>query len=130
MRHIIDALRKKPDLIHGDGCTKEQIDATQKALNLTFAEDYREYLQTYALVAYDGHELTGITQTPRLNVVSATKSEREYNDKIPDDMYVVEITGMDGLVIWQKNSGEIYYSQLDSAPIKKHDNLVEFVESY
>jgi len=127
MSTIIDALHAKDNLNFGKGCSEAEIGEAEKTLRVTFAKEYREYLLKFGIVAYDGHELTGISNTDRLNVVSSTLSEREINPSVPEDMYVIEKTNMDGVIIWQRETGEIFCSQLGKTPVQCFDSLTEFV---
>ncbi len=97
-------------------------------LNLQFAADYCEYLLNIGLVAYDGHELTGVCKSSRLNVVSVTKEERKKNRSIPRGFYVIEKANIDGIVIWQKSTGEIFETVFDSPPTKICKSLSEYIE--
>lgn len=128
METIIEAFKKKNSLLSRNGAAEKEVKKAEQLLKLKFASDYRAYLLKYAVVAYSGHEFTGITKTPRLDVVSVTQTEKEANLKIPRDMYVVERTGFDGIIIWQRENGEIYYSQAGQAPMKYCNSLMEYVE--
>lgn len=46
-----------------------------------------------------GHEFTGITKILRLNVVEITIEERMKNRLIPINLYVIEQTNIDDIVI-------------------------------
>ena len=110
MATIIDALKSKTDLLTGEGVSDTIITNAEKVLNLSFSKEYKEYLKTYGIAVFDGHELTGITKSPRVNVVDVTKAQREKNPKIPADLYVIEETDVEEIVIWQSGDGEIFYS--------------------
>ena len=77
MENIIDVLRSMPDYIGSNGRSKEEIELAEKMLGVTFAKDYRKYLEEIGLACFCGHELTGLTKTERLHVVSVTKEQRE-----------------------------------------------------
>ncbi len=110
MGTIIDTLEAQNKLLAGEGVSGNLVKEAEFMLKLQFSEEYKEYLQTFGTAAYRGHELTGITKSPRLNVVAVTLSEREKNPEIPSDLYVVERTNVEEIVIWQKNTGEIFFS--------------------
>lgn len=55
--------------------------------------------------------LTGICNSPRLNVVDVTICERENNPDVPKYWYVLEQANIDGIVIWQNQKGEVYQTQ-------------------
>lgn len=110
MSAIKDAFESRKQLLAGNGVSPEQVAQAEKQLGLSFAPEYREYLSTYGIAAFDGHELTGITKSDRLNVVAVTKEAKARYTDIPADYYVVEQVGVEELIIWQSGSGEIYGS--------------------
>ena len=107
MEKIISTIEKLENLRYLEPATNEQIDIAQKQLGLHFSEEFRQYIQQYGAISAKGVELTGITASPRLSVVEVTKSERELN-KIPNDLYVIENIAIEGILLLQSSSGEIY----------------------
>lgn len=126
MDTILDVLRNAPDFIGGKGCGDAAISAAEQTLGVHFAPDYRLYLQKIGLACFDGHELTGICKTSRLNVVDVTLSERK---QCPDGSgwYVVEQANVDGIVIWQTPSGEVYQTMPSVLARKICNSLTEYV---
>lgn len=55
-----------------------------------------------------GIELTGVTTSRRLNVVAVTKRNRAMNGNIPPHMYVIEDMAIDGLLILQDVTRNIF----------------------
>ena len=108
MSNVIDALNEKSSLLVGKGSSPEQITQTEQELGLSFSEEYREYLSAYGIAAFDGHELTGITKSERLSVVSATLEARKKYSELPADLYVIEETGVEEIVILQDSTGAVY----------------------
>lgn len=110
MSNIVEILRASDELIAGKGASNEQIEAAAKALGVTFAEDYRLYLQEFGLAYVSGHELTGIGIIPRNDVVSVTLEKRKlpHVKPIPENWYVLEDTNIDGIVIWQASNGCVF----------------------
>ena len=127
MATIIDAFKSKNDLLSGEGVSESLITNAEKALNLSFSKEYKDYLKTYGIVAYDGHELTGLTKSPRVNVVDVTNVQRANNPKIPVDLYVIEETDVEEIVIWQSADGEIFYSGPNHNLTKLCNSLAEYV---
>jgi len=123
---ILDVLRNAPDFIRGKGCGNVAISDAEQALGIRFAPDYRAYLQKIGLACFDGHELTGICKAFRLNVVDVTLDERK---QCPDaaGWYVVEQANVDGIVIWQAPSGEIYQTMPGVSARKICNSLTEYV---
>jgi len=116
-----------PDYIGSNGKTEEEIAKAENALGVSFSEDYRTYLKEIGLACYDGHELTGLTKSDRLDVVSVTKEQRERIGEDASSWYVIEETGIDGIVIWQAPTGEVF--QTDSVAVyhKLCSSLSEFI---
>lgn len=108
MSALTNAFMSRKSFLHGKGVTSEQIAEAENQLGLSFSDEYREYLTAYGIAAYDGHELTGITKSDRLNVVAVTAEARKNQSGIPDNFYVIEGVGIEELVIWQNEQGEIY----------------------
>lgn len=127
MGFVLDALQIAPDFIGGKGCDEDAIRIAEQALGLSFAPDYREYLHTFGLACFDGHELTGICRASRLNVVDVTLEERK---RFPAVLgwYVVEQANIDGIVIWQAPNGEIYQATPGRSPRKLCDSLTGYVQ--
>lgn len=127
MTSVLDALRSAPDFIGGNGRPEEEIQAAEQVLGLSFAPDYREYLRTFGLACFDGHELTGICKASRLNVVDVTLEERKHFPAA-SGWYVVEQANIDGIVIWQSPDGEIYQTTPGHPPRKLCYSLTEYIQ--
>lgn len=100
--------------ICSNGRSKEEIDLAETMLEVAFARDYRNYLEEIGLACFDGHELTGLTKTERLNVVTVTMEQRERFGKITSTWYVIEETSIYGIVIWQDADGFVYETASNS----------------
>lgn len=109
------------------GTTEEKITAAENALGLTFAKDYHSYLKQYALASMNGHELTGIVASKRLNVADVTLRNRENNPDISKNLYVIEELYIDHAVAWQDEKGWVYQTIGASEPVKIFDSLSEYV---
>ncbi len=128
MSNIINKLKAHSEnLFAGKGATPTQIAEAETALGVRFADDYRNYLLEFGVVAFDGHELTGITATPRINVVEVTKKQRCLYSDIPPDMYVIEEANIDGIVIWQDCSGVVFGNMVGSESVKLANSLGEYL---
>ena len=101
MSKIMDAFATKTSLLHGVGGTPEQILQAEQELGVPFSEEYHEYLSLYGIAAYDGHELTGLSKSQRLNVVFSTLEARKKYPCLPAGLYVVEETGIEELIVLQ-----------------------------
>ena len=126
---IIDTIKELDDLEYLSSVSEADITKAEKELELSFADEYKKYVSTFGVISANGIELTGVIASPRLNVVDVTKRERESNGKIPLDMYVVESTGSEGLVILQDQKGNIYSAFPGHKPEKKFNSLSEYLKS-
>ena len=120
-------LKSKPDFFSITGASANQVSQAETVLNLHFSPEYREYLSAYGVASADGHEFTGICASPRLNVVNVTQEERAAVPDIPADWYVVEQAHIDGIVIWQSATGEIYQSQPGAKPFRLCASLAAYI---
>ena len=126
---FVDKIKAMPDYIGSNGRSTEEIDQAEKALGLSFADDYRKYLKEIGLACFDGHELTGLTKAARLNVVLVTKEQRELQSGMNASWYVVEEAGIDGIVIWQSQDGSVYETAPNSRPRKIACSLCEYISA-
>ena len=126
MKNIIDVLRSMPDFIGSNGRSKEEIELAETMLEVAFARDYRNYLEEIGLACFDGHELTGLTKTDRLNVVTVTMEQRERFGKIASTWYVIEEANIYRIVIWQDTEGFVYEAASNAKVKKVADSLSEY----
>lgn len=130
MKDIKELLQEKCDVISGAPAQQVEIDCFEEKLELTFAKEYKRYLQEFGFVCVEGHELTGACTAKRLNVVVVTQAERSHNEFVPNDWYVIEQANVDGIVIWQSKNGTIYQTQPNTKPIKICDSLYEYIKQF
>lgn len=125
--NVVDLIKSIPDVIVGSGASDKEIDKAEKALELNFADDYKECLHSFGAVMFDGHELSGISKAKQSNVVELTSSEKSYHADIPEDMYVIENLDIDGIVIWQDTKGTIY--EMQNGKYKKiNKSLADYIK--
>lgn len=127
--NIIEVIRNLNNLFHLTPASEDQIYSAEKELQLSFSEEYKAYLKEYGVISAKGIELTGITESKRLNVVDVTKQERELNSNLPYNMYVIENIAIDGIIILQSENGEIYSSTPGTEPRKLYNSLCEYIAS-
>lgn len=129
MSDIIEIMKNAPEYIGGNGSTDTEIENAEKHLGVKFSPDYRCYLKDIGLACFDGHELTGICKSARLNVVDVTLLQRQ---RVSDaySWYVVEETGIDGRVIWQTPTGDIYQTAPGTKTRKVFGSLAEYIIGY
>ena len=126
MSSVIEELKNAPDYIGGTGRTEDEIRESENLLGVKFASDYRCYLKEIGLACFDGHELTGICKSARLNVVDVTLLQRKRVAET-NFLYVIEETGVDEIVIWQDINGIIYLSSANTVPRKICSSLSEYI---
>lgn len=129
MNDIIEALKNSPEYIGGSGRTDAEIETAEQQLGVRFATDYRHYLKEIGLASFDGHELTGLSKSARLNVVDVTVAQREWTPEA-SSWYVVEETYIDGIVIWQSSEGAVYRTVPGVRARKIFDSLTEYIKGY
>lgn len=127
MSDFLEMLKGKKGFISLGSVTMEKIDDAERSLSLSFSEEYKEYVARYSCVSFVGHELTGICESLRLNVVNATNREKEIFQTVPSTWYVVEEANFDGIVIWQDSTGMIYQTSPGKQPIQLCSSLDEYI---
>lgn len=127
MPKIVELINSLPDMLPLKPATEVQITDAELQLRVRFADEYKEYLAAFGAIMADGIELTGITKSEHRNVVSLTKKERELNSKVPNTIYVIENTCIDGIIIWQDTTGVVYQTTPNSAPQKIAQSLSEYI---
>lgn len=128
MKTIIQIIEQLPEMKYTSPASLEEIKNAEMALNLVFAEEYKDYLMTFGLAWSDIIVLSGIIDDEEYSVVELTKEIKSMQPEIPDDFYVIEDVGVDGLVIWQNATGTIFQSIPNHAPVKIFDSLVDFLK--
>ena len=127
MKDIIEVIKSQEDLIVGKGINENDILKAESELGLTFSDDYRRYVKNFGCMEFDGREFTGISKLVNYDVVSITVSQKKYNSEIPSDWYVIEQLNIDGIVIWQSSSGEIYQTYPSTKPKKICNSFIEYI---
>lgn len=89
--------------------TEEEIEKAEASLGLHFSEEYKDILVNFGAVMVNGHQFNGITRTPGLSVVIATKLARQY-PVIAGGLYVIEDLGMYNSMILQNQAGKVFIS--------------------
>jgi len=129
MSTVISAIKALPNVLPLKPATEPEIVDAEEQLSLRFADDYKQYLATFGAILADGIELTGIAKSKARDVVFVTMQEWEINPDVPMTMYVIENVGIEGIVVWQDQSAQIFRSTPHNAPIKIAASLMEYIES-
>ena len=125
---IIKTMQEYSDLISGVGVSEEKIQNAETSLQLQFSDEYRKYLTVFGIAAVNGHEFTGICESQRVNVTNVTFTERNRMPTARAEWYVVEQANIDGIVIWQSSTGEVYQTIPNGLPIKLCNSLSEYLD--
>lgn len=126
---IIEAINGLTHLCVLLPATLSAVSEAEQALGLRFAPDYKAYVLQFGAISACGIELTGVTTSRRLDVVSVTKQERARNSCIPLNMYVIENMATDGLLILQDTTGIVYAATPHGEPRKVFDSLTAYVKA-
>lgn len=124
---LASVIENLPNLFHLQGASEDVIKDAEQYLEVHFAQDYKEYVKRYGIITYDSHEITGLCNNKRLDVRRVTEYERKNNPNIAPDLYVIEQLDIDGVVVWQASTGEIFQSMPNNALIKICNNLEEYL---
>ena len=127
MSAIVEVIRSQANLCYMTGASEYDVNASEKMLGVVFTDEYREYVSAFGAVLLNGHELTGICNSPRLNVKDVTMDERSRYPHVSSEWYVIEQTNIDDIVIWQAPSGEIYQTEPGFQIRKLCDSLFEYI---
>jgi len=128
MSNIISVIKKLPGIESLAPVSREDICKAEASLNLIFAQEYKEYLSVFGTIYSDVVAISGLGGKPYDDVIELTEKCRSVNAQIPRTFYVVEDVGVDGLVIWQDESGTIYQSTPFRTPDKICNTLSEYLE--
>lgn len=125
---ISDQLSLLPGFVGGRGADVSSVEDAQKILGLLFSADYRSYLLAFGTMLCEGHELTGISSSARVDVVSVTQRARELEPQVPDDLYVIEDAAIDGILIWQDRKGTVWQTLPGRCPERIADSLIDYLK--
>jgi len=129
MSGIVAKMNSYDDIIAGSGVDDKAISKAETELGIKFAEEYVEYLQHFGIAAVNGHELTGLGSSKRVDVLDVTLSKRGIMGDQMNDYYVIEELNIDGIIVWQSENGEIIVSTEDGNTQKAFSSLCEYISS-
>lgn len=125
---IVDEIKKIPNLYHAKGCTTSQIKDAQKALGITFPDEFIDYVKEYGAISFYGTEWMGLNVDDYINVVDATKQERDINDNFPSDCFVLENQGIDGIITVADEKGNVYSISYDKKELI-YTSIIDYLHS-
>lgn len=127
MNELIEAMRCESNFYAEKGVSAIQIEQAETALGLKFALDFKECLREFGAVSFGGHELTGFSADPNLDVVKVTQKNWSKNN-VGKNLYVIEEAHIDGIVIWQDADGIVYETTPKSEAKKIAQSLAEYLD--
>lgn len=125
--NIIETIKRLKNAMFLSPTSNAEVEQAEKTLQLKFAQEYKEYVLNFGVATAKGVELTGITNSPRLSVVSVTERERSLSG-IPQNMYVVNCSDVENSVILQDETGTIYEFRQKSLT-RIFSSLSEYISS-
>lgn len=125
---LVDMINQNENAFTFAPMSQDRIRQAEKELNVTFSKEYVDYLAQFGVSIFGGHELTGLCDGKRLDVVRITQEQKKRNNYLPDDWYVVEYLDIDNVVIWQDHDGMIYETVSNTKVRKIADSLVEYIK--
>lgn len=126
MNAIVDFIKQQEDYVCLGHASHNEIEFAESQLNLRFSEEYEAYTAALGVTSFGSHELTGICNIPRLNVVDVTNEARKFNT-VPFTWYVIEATNIDGILIWQDQVGNVYQTAPGSTSTKIASSMLEYL---
>ena len=127
MSDFLSELRKKQYFACYGPVTNEEIKAAEEKLGTKFSPEYREYALACGFASVTGHEFTGICPAKRMNVVDVTLNERKNNPDIPAELYVIEQTDVEEIVIWQSGNGQVFCSSPNQGLTQLCNSLADYI---
>ena len=126
---ILETIKNLKDLAALGGASDEQISNAQSLIGVKFADEFVQYVKGFGALSAYGFELFGVSEHARLDTAKVTLEQRELNSALPDDMYVIEDLGIDGILILQNEKGEIFELAPNTKPNKIFDSLSDYLSS-
>ncbi len=125
---LITLLKSKEGFVSAKGVNADFVLKAEEKLGIKFASDYKEYLSECGVACIDGHEFTGLIDSPLDESVIEVTNRARLNNNFCSDMYVLEDLGIDFAYVWQKTNGEVYQTVGNSKPELVCGSFAEYVE--
>lgn len=110
MNNIIATIESFKRKMFTGSISLELIANAENELGTSIAPEYKEVLKQYGSLCVKGEEFLGI-DCDNYDLVKATKEARKNDKNFPLDMYVLENTAIDGILILQNSTGELFSYQ-------------------
>ena len=127
MKKFTDIIKEYEDFTAVGGASNEQIKEAEEELGLKFSKEYKEFLKEYGAACANGHEFFGLCESKRLNIIDATLKAKKKNEAISDELYLIEDMGIDKILTWQNEKGELFQTVGRGEPVKLEVKLCEYV---
>ena len=110
MNNIITTIESFKRKMFTGSVSSELIVNAENELGISIAPEYKEVLKKYGSLCVKGEEFLGI-DCDNYDVVKATFEARKNDKNFPHDMYVIENTAIDGILIVQNSTSELFSYQ-------------------
>lgn len=128
MNNIVNTIESFKRKRFTGSISAESIANAEKTLNTCIAPEYKEVLLKFGSLFVKGEEFLGI-DSENYDIVTATTEARKEDKDFPKDAYVIENAAIDGILIVQKNTGEILSYQPNGKLQPLANNLEEYLLS-
>lgn len=125
--NLLEYIMTQSGMLSTGSIEDDRISKAESILNLSFSEEYREYVKKLGTASFGNHELTGICNFPRLNVISATREVKTHNKNL-SGLYVIENLHYDDLVVLQNSKGCVFLAGYNGKPVKIADSILEYLK--
>ena len=105
MNNIITTIESFKRKLFTGSVSSELIVNAENELGISIAPEYKEVLKKYGSLCVKGEEFLGI-DCDNYDLVKATNEARKNDKNFPLDMYVIENTAIDGILIVQNFTSE------------------------
>ncbi len=141
LAEIFNKLAEKEGFEHGEAQGDKSISEAEKALNISFPEEYKQFLRRFGYASWNGGRLYGISKNLRSNIVHKNKLIREtvfqpeeYR-KLPEDAFLIEDYGDAFFMLFGNDSNRkgqvgLYLSEKSSWEEKNWASFKVFLEEY
>ena len=89
MSALVDKIKEHPQIFHSMRCEMVRVWDCEDKLNLTFPEEFTQYLTHFGAIGFGNVEWTGKNVEADLNVVRATLAARDTWAGFPADCFVL-----------------------------------------
>lgn len=107
------------------GVSTELIITAETELGISIASEYKKVLKEFGSLCVKGEEFLGI-DSDNYDIVKATKEARKSDANFPHDVYVIENTAIEGILIVQNSVSEVF----SYLPNGKLQYLADSLEEY